>query len=61
MRWRCLEELFGVTVREPVNCTRFSNSCTLAAITASFGRSFFGFMRRPKATLSNTVMWRNSA
>jgi len=34
---------------------------TFFLICASLGRSFLGFMRRPKATFSNTVMWRNSA
>lgn len=38
-----------------------SSSWTLALIADSPGRSPLGFMRRPKATLSNTVMWRNSA
>ena len=62
MRWRWPPESWdGKRSAIQSSCTSLSSSVTLALIAASDGRWPRGFMRIPKATLSNTVMWRNSA
>jgi hypothetical protein len=49
-------------VGQPVQLHQLEQVMHLAVRSAfSLGRWARGFMRRPKATLSNTFMWRNSA
>jgi hypothetical protein len=54
-------ELRGVAVGQPVELHQLEQVVHLGLICASLGRSPRGLTRRPKATFSNTVMWRNSA
>jgi hypothetical protein len=54
-------QLRGVAVGQPVELHQLEQVVTFCLICASLGRSLRGFTRRPKATFSNTVMWRNSA
>jgi hypothetical protein len=54
-------ELRGKRSAIQSSCTSLSSFITFSLICASLGRSLRGLTRRPKATFSNTVMWRNSA
>ncbi len=55
-------ELGGIARSESQSsCTSVSSRMTRSRMSASFGRSARGRTRRPKATFSNTLMWRKSA
>ena len=55
-------ELVRIAIAEPVELDQLQAGDARASLmSASLGRSRRGRTRRPKATLSNTVMWRNSA
>ena len=59
---RMLEERgFQNIYTTTASCTISSSLVTLALIAAALGRSRRGSTVRPKAMLSNTVIWRNSA
>lgn len=54
-------ELLWIAVGEPVELHHVEQLVDLGLDRGLARPLALGFMRRPKATLSNTVMWRNSA
>ena len=54
-------QLRWIAVCQPVQLNQAQQFVHFFLMTVSLGRRARGFMRKPKATLSNTVMWRNRA
>ncbi len=54
-------ELVRIGSRQMTGCTSFSNPSTLVQICSLDGRSDLGNTVKPKATLSNTFIWRKRA